>query len=39
MTIDDGQYQYLIATKDSEQSKSERLREVLAKGIEAEEDE
>jgi len=39
MTIDDGQYQYLIATKDSEQSKSERLRELLELGIEAEEDE
>lgn len=38
-TIDDGQYQYLLATKGEEQSKSERLREVLDKGIEAEESE
>lgn len=38
-TIDDGQYQYLLATKDSDESKSERLRELLYKGMEAEEDE
>ena len=36
VTIDDGQFQYVLATKDSEQSKSERLRELLDKGIEVE---
>jgi len=38
-SIDDGQYQYIIASKDSEQSKSERLRELVDKGIEVEENE
>lgn len=33
VTLDDSQYQYLLETKRSEQSKSERLRELLNKGI------
>ena len=37
-TIDDGQYQYVLATKDEEQSKSDRLRELVDKGIKVEED-
>lgn len=32
-TIDDDQYQYLLSTKNDDQSKSERLRELLHKGI------
>lgn len=39
VTLDDGQYQYIIATKDEGQPKSERLRELLDKGMEAEDDE
>lgn len=36
-TIDDGQYQYILATKGEDESKSERLRELVDKGIESEE--
>jgi len=35
-TLDDGQYSYLIETMDEEQSKSERLREIVEAGIEYE---
>jgi len=38
-TIDDGQYQYILATKGEDESKSERLRELVDKGMEAEEHE
>ena len=38
-TIDDGQYQYILATKGEDESKSERLRQLLDKGIEVEESE
>lgn len=38
-TLDDGQYQYLLATRGNDQSKSERLRELVDKGIEVEENE
>lgn len=38
-TIDDGQYQYLLATKGDEQSKSERLREMLHTAMKVEQDE
>ena len=38
-SITEGQLQYILATKDSDESKSERLRELLDKGIDAEESE
>lgn len=38
-TIDDGQYQYLLATKGDDEAKSERLRELLEKGIQVEQNE
>lgn len=38
-TINDEQYQYLLSTKDNEESKSERLRELVDKGIAEETDE
>lgn len=38
VTLDDGQYQYIIATKDSDESKSARIRELIDKGMDAEEE-
>jgi len=39
VNLKDEQLQYLLATKAVEQSFSERVREVIAQGIDAEEDE
>ena len=39
VAFDNGQYQYVLATKDERQSVSERVRELVDKGMEAEEDE
>jgi len=36
---DDSQYQYVLATKEPEQSVSERVREIMDVGIEGEQDE
>ena len=36
ITLDTGQYQYIVATKDSEQSVSARVRELVDAGIDAE---
>ena len=36
-SITEDQLQYILATKDSDESKSERLRELVEKGINAEE--
>lgn len=38
-TIDDGQYQYILDTKDEDESKSKRLRELVDKGMEVEQNE
>ena len=37
VNFDDGQIQYVLATKDVEQSFSERVRDLVDKGMEAEE--
>lgn len=38
VNFDDGHIQYVLATKDDEQSFSNRVREILDKGIEVEQD-
>jgi len=37
VNFDDGHIQYVLATKDSGQSFSDRVREIMDEGIEAEE--
>jgi hypothetical protein len=37
VAFDNGQYQYVLATKGNQQSVSERVRELVDAGIEAEE--
>ena len=39
VAFDNGQYQYVLATKRERQSVSERVRELVDKGMEAEENE
>jgi len=39
VAFDNGQYQYVLATKSERQSVSERVRELVDKGMEAEENE
>jgi len=39
VNFDDGHIQYVLATKDSDESFSNRVRELMDKGIEVEEDE
>jgi predicted CopG family antitoxin len=39
VAFDNGQYQYVLATKGERQSVSERVRELVDKGMEVEEDE
>jgi len=39
VAFDNGQYQYVLATKGEQQSVSERVRELVDKGMEAEQDE
>ncbi len=36
VAFDNGQYQYVLATKGEQQSVSERVRELVDKGMEAE---
>jgi len=38
VAFDNGQYQYVLATKGEQQSVSERVRELVDKGMEAEQD-
>jgi len=39
VAFDNGQYQYVLATKGERQSVSERVRELVDKGMEAEQNE
>jgi len=39
VAFDNGQYQYVLATKGEQQSVSERVRELVDKGMETEENE
>jgi len=39
VNFDDGHIQYVLATKGTEQSFSQRVREIVDKGIEVEENE
>jgi hypothetical protein len=39
VAFDNGQYQYVLATKEDGQSVSQRVRELVDKGMEAEQDE